>query len=260
MSATGVEAAIQDLLDALELEAGGRVLYACDGGRGAWGLPPAGEVREVRCVYAHPTAWYLSIEGHRRRDQVELPVRDGIQVVGQDLRKTLAAFHAGSAPLFEWLVSPAVHAERGALAGRLRELRPVYFAPRISVFHYLHQARRAYRRYLGGAAAGERRYHETLLPVLAMRWIEAGHGVLPGSFVELVELTLPDVGLRRAVVERDPDDTSDDRAIDDLLDRELDRFARIPDVEPRKEPGWDELDDLFREILAADAPDHDGGA
>jgi predicted nucleotidyltransferase len=256
VSASGENATLRAVLDGIERDHDARVLYACAGGRGAWGLPPPENVREIRCVYVHPTAWYLSVDGHRRTDQVDPPARDGIQVHGWDLRRTLAAFHAGNAPLFEWLVSPVVHREVGSLAGRLRELRPRYFAPRASLYHYLHQARRAYRRFLRDASAGPRRYTEALVDVLALRWIEAGHGVLPGSFAELAARTVADPDLRQAIVERDPDVTDDDPRLDDLLDRELERFARIPDVDPRPEPGWDEIDDLFRVVLEERHAEH----
>ncbi len=65
--------------------------------------------------------WYLSVED--RRDVIEQPIADDLDVSGWELRKALRLLRKSNPPLLEWLKSPVVYrhdpvfaAEFGALA------------------------------------------------------------------------------------------------------------------------------------------------
>jgi predicted nucleotidyltransferase len=64
-----------------------RIIYACESGSRAWGFPSADSDHDVRFIYARPVAWYLSI--YQRRDVIERPANDGLDISGWDLKKAL---------------------------------------------------------------------------------------------------------------------------------------------------------------------------
>jgi len=81
-----------------------RVLYAVESGSRGWGFESADSDWDVRFVYLRPPEWYLSIQ--HRRDVLEFPLREGLDISGWDLRKALGLFAKSNPPLLEWLRSP----------------------------------------------------------------------------------------------------------------------------------------------------------
>ena len=82
-------------------EEGVRVLYACESGSRAWGFPSSDSDYDVRFIYAHPVEWYLSIRN--RRDVIERPVVNDIDLSGWDIKKALVLLRKSNPPLLEWL-------------------------------------------------------------------------------------------------------------------------------------------------------------
>ena len=82
-------------------EDGVRVLYACESGSRAWGFPSTDSDYDVRFIYAHPVKWYLSIRN--RRDVIERPVVNDIDLSGWDIKKALVLLRKSNPPLLEWL-------------------------------------------------------------------------------------------------------------------------------------------------------------
>ena len=85
-----------------------RVLYACESGSRAWGFASQDSDYDVRFIYVHSRDWYLSIED--RRDVIEEPISDSLDISGWELRKTLRLLRKSNPPLLEWLKSPVVYA------------------------------------------------------------------------------------------------------------------------------------------------------
>src|ERR1700677_3992429 len=85
-----------------------RVLYACESGSRAWGFASQDSDYDVRFIYVHSRDWYLSIED--RRDVIEEPISDSLDISGWELRKTLRLLRKSNPPLLEWLKSPGVYA------------------------------------------------------------------------------------------------------------------------------------------------------
>src|SRR3972149_3675142 len=63
------------------------ILYAGESGSRAWGFPSANSDYDVRFLYLRPVEWYLSIED--KRDVIEYPIDDRLDITGWDLRKAL---------------------------------------------------------------------------------------------------------------------------------------------------------------------------
>jgi len=251
-----MEEIIRSHLNEIEARQDVRIFYACESGSRAWGFPSADSDYDVRFLYVRPLDWYLSIDD--KRDVIECVVEGGLDISGWDLKKALRLFQKSNPPLLEWLGSPIVYVERYSIAARLRALAPDHYSPLACKFHYLHMAQGNYRDYLKGDEVRVKKYFYVLRPVLAMKWLELGLGVVPTDFNILVDRLVDEPSLRAE--------------IDRLLaakrgGTELDkgpRIAPISDFSERELAHWDTykvagrkksipvgaLDDLFRAGLA----------
>ena len=70
-------------------------------------------------------------------------------------------------------------------------LTPAYYSPTGCAWYYLHMARGNDRGYLHGDRVRLKKYLYVLRPLLAVRWLESGRGIVPMPFRELVETLIP---------------------------------------------------------------------
>lgn len=249
--------AIQSELASLERSEEVVILLAVESGSRAWGFPSVDSDYDVRFIYIHRPEWYLSIDLENRRDVIERPIQEGLDVSGWDVRKALKLFRKSNPPLLEWLQCQIVYLERFSLAERLRALLPVFYSPKASFFHYLHMARGNIREYLLGDTVWQKKYFYVLRPLLAMLWIERELGPVPIELERLLEATVESSDLRQAVdelLERKKAGAELDRgpkipAISRFIDTELTRLERTATIKPNPAPPVDQLNELFREIL-----------
>ena len=115
---------ITDGLKEIEADENVVVFYACESGSRAWGFPSQNSDYDVRFLYLHSVDWYLSIV--EKRDVIERPINDQLDVNGWDLRKALELFRKSNPPLLEWLDSPIVYQEKFTIASQMRELSKTY--------------------------------------------------------------------------------------------------------------------------------------
>ncbi|MFL6253942.1 MAG: DNA polymerase beta superfamily protein [Pyrinomonadaceae bacterium] len=216
-----MEERIKTSLLEIERDEGVLIFYACESGSRAWGFPSADSDYDVRFLYARPRDWYLSVDVEHKRDVIERPITDELDVSGWDIRKALMLLKKSNPPLLEWLGSPIVYREELTIADRLRNLLPEYYSPKACLHHYLHMARGNYREYLKGDTVRVKKYFYVLRPVLAIKWIEECDEVVPTEFGVLVERIIKDEGLKAIIA--------------DLIERkrqgqELDRGPVIPQI------------------------------
>ncbi len=171
-----------------------RVLFACESGSRGWGFASPDSDYDVRFVYVHRPAWYLSVEP--QRDVIEVPISDELDVGGWELRKALQLMHRSNPTLLEWLASPIVYREDAAAAQRMRTLAPTFFSERRGRWHYLSMAAKNFRGYLQGETVRLKKYLYVLRPLLAAQWIDAGRGMPPMRFADLADAMVTDVPLR----------------------------------------------------------------
>jgi predicted nucleotidyltransferase len=244
-------------LDRIETEEAVKILYACESGSRAWGFPSADSDYDARFLYLHPRDWYLSVDLERKRDVIERPIVDEIDLNGWDLRKALLLFWKSNPPLLEWLDSPIVYLERGKTAARMRRLAETYYSPKACMYHYLHMAKGNYREYLKGERVWVKKYFYVLRPVLAIRWLEKGLGVVPMKFRTLVDQTVESPELKqeinRLIAEKERgaelDDGPRNPVIGDFLDSEMRRLETAGFQEAAEHRSMKELNALFRESL-----------
>ncbi|CAM3516797.1 MULTISPECIES: nucleotidyltransferase domain-containing protein [Saccharibacillus] len=188
---------IQAELSRIEREEKVRILYACESGSRAWGFPSQDSDYDVRFLYVREPDWYLSI--FERRDVIERPISDLLDVNGWDLRKALRLFRKSNPPLLEWLQSPIVYRELPEAAAQIRDLAGPSFSPKACMFHYLHMARGNYRDYLQGETVRSKKYFYVLRPLLACAWIERYNELPPMTFDTLKGTLLATGELKTAV-------------------------------------------------------------
>lgn len=206
-------------LDHIEEDEQVRIFYACESGSRAWGFASRDSDYDVRFLYLHHPNWYLSVDLEHKRDVIERPIVERLDVNGWDLRKALVLLRKSNPPLLEWLGSPIVYRDQYDIVDVMRKLVPEAYSPVACLHHYLHMAQGNLREYLQGETVWTKKYFYVLRPVLAIRWIERGHGVAPTAFKTLVDRVVEEEALRRE--------------IEKLMERkragdELDRGPRVP--------------------------------
>ena len=174
-----------------------KVLYACESGSRAWGFPSKDSDFDVRFIYLHPVEWYLSIR--KKRDVIERPIDDNLDLSGWDLQKALLLFRKSNPPLMEWLVSPIIYLEDYSISSQMRSLAAEYYSPIACTYHYIHMAQGNNREYLEGDRVWLKKYFYVLRPILAVQWIEQGLGVVPTEFDALVVKLIREPDLKKDI-------------------------------------------------------------
>lgn len=240
-----------------DIEAGQnvRIVYACESGSRAWGFPSADSDYDVRFLYVHTMEWYLAIDV--KRDVIERPIQDGLDISGWDLKKALRLFRKSNPPLLEWLGSPIVYLEQYSAAEGMRELLPDYYSPSSCLHHYLHMARGNNREYLKGDVVWIKKYFYVLRPILAMDWIARGWGVVPTDFNILVDKLAIEPPVAKEIAhllaaKRAGEELDRGLRIDVLsrfIEDALDRWEKSSVIDQKRPINSAKLDELFRATL-----------
>ncbi len=235
------------------------VLYACESGSRAWGFASPDSDYDVRFIYVHRLPWYLAVEP--RRDVIELPILDTLDVSGWELRKTLQLLLRSNPVVPEWLDSPIVYMEQPKMVDHLRALTKTCFSPLKGYHHYLSMARRTFRDHMDGETVKLKKYLYALRPLLAARWIESRREQPPMRFALLAEAMLDDAALKEEIARlldvkmRSGEAKFGPRwpRIHTFIETELSRLARSEPENSPKQP-TDALDRFLMEtVLACDA-------
>lgn len=234
-----------------------RVFYACESGSRAWGFASPDSDYDVRFLYVHRPDWYLSVDVERRRDVIELPVVDHLDVNGWDLRKALYLMYKSNPPLMEWLGSPIVYLSKTGVPAKLRALADRFYQPQAAAHHYLQMARNNYREFLVADEVKLKKYFYVLRPLLAVRWIERDLGIVPTPFDKLVAAAELAQDVLAAIEDllKQKAETSEMGTgpridvLNDLIDSEFERHAASPFSFDRRPADLDALNELFRQAL-----------
>ena len=114
---------VRHALAQVEAERNVRVLFACESGSRAWGFASRDSDYDVRFLYVHRRDWYLSVED--RRDVIEQPIANDLDLSGWELRKALRLLRPGGIVAFDnalWHDRVADPAQRDAETVAIREL------------------------------------------------------------------------------------------------------------------------------------------
>jgi uncharacterized protein len=171
---------------AAEAEHRVKVLLAVESGSRAWGFESPNSDFDARFIYVHERDWYFSIDD--RRDVIEYPIVDDIDLNGWELRKALRLFRSSNPTFVEWIQSPIVYLEHGPFATTCRSLLPAIYSRLRGIHHYRSMAKTNFRGYLRENLVPLKKYFYVLRPLLAVRWLEAYGRPAPVEFRKLVHL------------------------------------------------------------------------
>jgi predicted nucleotidyltransferase len=165
---------------------------AIESGSRAWGFPSPDSDYDCRFLFVRPAEDYLS--PWPRRDVIETPLVDDIDLNGWELGKALKLLLKGNAVVVEWLMSPIVYDGDA----RFREELTAFarrWSSRIGVMrHYLHLGERQRRTYFAdGRDVQIKKLFYALRPAAALRWLRRHEeqAVAPMHFMTLMEESDP---------------------------------------------------------------------
>jgi uncharacterized protein len=256
--APDIHAEILHRLAATEAKHGVRILLAIESGSRAWGFASPNSDYDVRFIYAPPRDWYLAVDLEERRDVIEYPIVDDIDLNGWDVRKALRLLWKSNPALVEWIQSPIKYIEHGCFANQARLLLPQLYSTISGIYHYRSMAKSNYQNHLRAEQVSLKKYFYVLRPLLATRWIERYQTAAPIEFDTLLHLiddqpelraeidqllrqksVTPELGLAARVP-----------GIHTFIEAELARLEKIS-LEPHpKAPPMSALNALFHAILA----------
>ena len=185
-------------LENLMQQYGCQLLFAGESGSRAWGLQSPDSDYDVRCIYAHPPLWYMSIEDHR--ESIETVFPDDIDISGYELRKALRLFSTCSIPINEQILNPVCYGGDPVFLERICALIPLYFNENRALLHYTNVAHQAMAQ-VQGLAIGLHRVFYIIRPLLACEWIAKHNTMPPPEFQKLLDADFLPLPLRNEVTE-----------------------------------------------------------
>jgi uncharacterized protein len=257
MIAENIRAEILRRIAAAEAQHDVRILLAVESGSRAWGFASPNSDFDARFIYAHPRDWYLSVSLEEKRDVIEYPIVDDIDLNGWYVRKALRLFRKSNPAFVEWIQSPIVYLQRGPFAERVRDLLPRLYSCVNGVHHYRSMAKRNYRGYLQSDRVPLKKYFYVLRPLLSVRWIERYNAPPPLEFERLLELIaaekslLSDIHALLAMKRSSPElgKAAPVASIDRYIVAELDRISVSTSKVQDRRDFWQALDHVFHASL-----------
>ena len=172
-------------LDDIEKEKGVKILFACESGSRAWGFTSTDSDFDVRFIYMHEPDYYLSVFDDRR-DVIELPINDLLDVSGWDLKKALALTFKNNLALFEWINSPVVYLNKDS-KGLLQKLVELYFRHDRAHYHYFSMAKGFYSKYLEDTPnPNMKKFFYCMRTISACLWIKKFNSMPPVNFEDML--------------------------------------------------------------------------
>lgn len=247
---------IQFELQQIERENNVEILFAVESGSRAWGFPSKDSDYDVRFVYSHPVEWYLSIE--QKRDVIEYPISDALDISGWDIRKALQLFAKSNPAILEWICSPISYYKRSNFPEQLRKISEKHFDKKAVMYHYLHMASKNYRFFLQKNRVSLKKYFYVLRPIFACKWIEEKGTLPPAEFETLMgEVTLQSEIVREIHVliqkkkdGEELDDNNQVKPLNEFLQQQISYYEEyVKGIEKGQAVDMEELNKLFREVL-----------
>ncbi|HYV90181.1 MAG TPA: nucleotidyltransferase domain-containing protein [Chitinophagales bacterium] len=246
---------IQNALNEISTHENVKILFACESGSRAWGFASPDSDYDVRFVYVQPKEYYLSID--ERKDVIELPVNEILDVSGWDVRKALRLFRGSNAVIYEWLQSPIVYLSESGFQKNLWSMAPDYFSLRAGMHHYLSMSINTFQNELQTDEVKLKKYFYALRPILACKWISEKHEVPPMVFQQLLKVIQSDkkiVNTIDALLEMK--NVSDEKKIiarndrlNEFIQNEIQRCDEIAKTISRKEVDSQKLNEFFKGLV-----------
>jgi len=183
-----MQARIRDTLAEIETVHQVKVLFACESGSRGWGFASRDSDYDVRFIYVHQLDWYLTLD--RKRDVIEKPIDDELDVAGWELSKALKLMRNSNPALIEWLHSPINYQKDELFYQQFEQLAAKFYSPLKARYHYLSIAKRNLHTDFKGEQVRLKKYFYILRAILALCWIEQSKEMPPMAFRQLVDATV----------------------------------------------------------------------
>ena len=180
-----MEKRIKEKLREVEKEYGISILLACETGSRAWGFPSPDSDYDVRFIYRYPASNYLALDNPK--DSIEY-LKEDLDLVGWDIRKSLQLLLKSNAALFERLQSPIIYQQQAGFRELLHALAPAFFSGRAGLHHYSSMAFNYYKACAPLVEVKLKSYFYLLRTTLASLWIVEHQSMPPLQFQELLPL------------------------------------------------------------------------
>jgi hypothetical protein len=170
---------------------------AIESGSRAWGFPSPDSDFDCRFIFVRRLEDYLS--PWPKRDVIETPLVDELDINGWELGKALRLLLKGNAVVVEWLMSPIVYDGDPGFLEELRALAAAHADAAGTQRHYLHLGEGQRKTYFApGKPVQLKKLFYALRPAAALRWLRLhpGHAVAPMHFPTLLEESQPPPELR----------------------------------------------------------------
>ncbi len=244
-------------LRAAESEHHVKVLLAIESGSRAWGFASPNSDYDARFIYVHPPEWYLSVGLEEKRDVIEYPIVDDMDINGWDLRKALRLFAKSNPGFVEWVQSPILYERAGLFHEKALALLPQVYSVENGIYHYRSMAKTNYRGYLQTDHVPLKKYFYVLRPLLSVRWLEHYQTPAPIEFHRLLEFVEKEEGLRSAIndllelkrVSPELGLSPQIAPIQKFIENELARLEQITPMRNDRADVESLLSDLFRSVL-----------
>lgn len=157
-----------------------------ESGSRAWGFPSPDSDYDCRFIYRRRPDDYTTL--FPRRDVIDGPLDNVLDVNGWDLAKTLRLLLKGNAVAIEWLTSPLIYSGSSAFRDACRALAGEIVQQEAVARHYLHLGEAQLERIEGDEAALKKVFY-VLRPAVALRWLadHPAEPVAPMNFRALLE-------------------------------------------------------------------------
>ncbi|WP_442906332.1 nucleotidyltransferase domain-containing protein [Janthinobacterium sp. P210006] len=244
-------------LAAVEKKEGVRILMAIESGSRAWGFASPNSDFDVRFIYARPQEWYLSVDLEDKRDVIEYPIVDDIDLNGWDVRKALQLFWRSNPAVIEWIQSPILYMEKGGFRTGIQALLDTVYTLEKGIYHYRSMAKTNYRGYLMADTVPLKKYFYVLRPLLATRWIETYRSAPPIEFAALLHLLPKEdclleeihILLERKKVALEKELAPRIDKLNTFIEAELARLEHFSLEKEEKSGGMERLNEVFRQVL-----------
>ncbi len=249
-----IERDIIEQLKKIEAEHHIKIILAVESGSRAWGFPSQDSDYDVRFLYCHEPDWYLSV--FNKRDVIELPIDDLLDINGWDIQKALALLKQSNPALMEWLASPIQYLDVKDVVEPIKDLSQEAFLPLASCHHYLSMAKTHLKVISQCKQVNIKKYLYSLRPVLCCRWVIEEGSQPPMLFSDLLSAFLPEGELLADIDEllrikqssNEMDQVNRNPGIETFLSDEMKRLALLL---PAKQMKLDNelVDQFFRKTL-----------
>ncbi len=165
-----------------------RIIMAIESGSRAWGFASPNSDYDVRFIYANKPEWYLAVDLEDKRDVIEYPIVDDIDLNGWDVRKALKLFWKSNPAFVEWIQSPITYIDDEFFRNESLTLLPEIYSTEKGIYHYRNMAKNNYRGHFKAEIVPLKKYFYVLRALFSIQWLEKYGNAAPIEFNKVLSL------------------------------------------------------------------------